>query len=168
VNHPRLVILDELTQGLDPSARRGVWAAIEQLRAGGATVLLVTHELDEAEQLCDRVYAMRGGQILDRGSPAELVDRHGRSTTITFSPTGQAQVQREAWSARLGALPGVDGVSVSEHRVTVRGDRRAIAYVGAALAENGPVPADLSVRVPSLDDALVGLLARAEPKGVLI
>jgi ABC-2 type transport system ATP-binding protein len=162
VNHPRLVILDELTQGLDPSARRGVWAAIDHLRAGGATVLLVTHELDEAEQLCDRVYAMRGGQILDCGPPAELVDRHGRSAMITFSLPGQAECEAGAWCDRLRALPGVDEVGASEHRLTVRGDRRAIAYVGAALAENGSIPADLSVRVPSLEDALVGLLAQAE------
>jgi ABC-2 type transport system ATP-binding protein len=77
VNHARLVILDELTQGLDPAARRNVWAAVEELRTGGTTVLLVTDELDEAERLCDRVVAMRAGRVLDSGSPTELVDRHG-------------------------------------------------------------------------------------------
>src|SRR6266699_512303 len=60
LNRPRLVILDELTQGLDPAARRNVWAAVAQLRDEGTTVLLVTHELDEAEALCSRVIAMRG------------------------------------------------------------------------------------------------------------
>src|SRR5260370_28109483 len=73
VNRPRLVILDELTQGLDPAARRSVWAAVDHLRAEGTTVLLVTHELDEAEQLCDRVLAMRAGRLLDSATPAELV-----------------------------------------------------------------------------------------------
>ena len=85
VNRPPLVILDELTQGLDPAARRSVWAAIEQLRTEGTTVLLVTHELDEAEQLCDRVVAMRAGRVLDAGTPAELVDRYGRSATVSFT-----------------------------------------------------------------------------------
>jgi ABC-2 type transport system ATP-binding protein len=160
VNRPRLVILDELTQGLDPAARRGVWAAIDQLRAGGTTVLLVTHELDEAEQLCDRVYAMRGGQIMDWGSPAELVDRHGSLATIKFSLPSEAA--GDVSVERLRALPGVSEVRASGERVTVRGDRRAIAYVGAALAQHGNVPADLSVQVPSLEDALVGLLERAE------
>src|ERR1700722_8759181 len=63
VNRPKLVILDELTQGLDPAARRGVWSAIDDLRTDETTVLLVTHELDEAEQLCDRVLAMRSGHV---------------------------------------------------------------------------------------------------------
>ena len=82
VNRPRLVILDELTQGLDPSARRSVWAAIDQLRAEGTAVLLVTHELEDAERLCDRVVAMRDGRVLDAGSPAELVDRYGAWATF--------------------------------------------------------------------------------------
>ena len=71
LNRPRLVILDELTQGLDPAARRNVWAAVRQLRAAGTTVLLVTHEMDEAEALCGRINVMRAGRIVDMGTPAE-------------------------------------------------------------------------------------------------
>jgi ABC-2 type transport system ATP-binding protein len=59
LNRPRLVILDELTQGLDPAARRNVWAAVRQLHEEGTTVLLVTHEMDEAEALCGRVVVSR-------------------------------------------------------------------------------------------------------------
>ena len=70
LNRPRLVILDELTQGLDPAARRDVWAAIRQLNDEGTTVLLVTHEMDEAEALCDRVAVMRAGHVIDAGAPA--------------------------------------------------------------------------------------------------
>src|SRR6266480_2658642 len=76
LNSPRLVILDELTQGLDPAARRNVWAAVRQLHDAGTTVLLVTHEMDEAEALCDRIVVMRAGRVLDAGTPTELVDRH--------------------------------------------------------------------------------------------
>ena len=76
LNRPRLVILDELTQGLDPAARREVWSAVAQLRDEGTTVLLVTHELAEAAALCGRIVAMRDGRVLDQGSPAELVARH--------------------------------------------------------------------------------------------
>ena len=160
VNRPRLVILDELTQGLDPAARRGVWAAIDELRRAGTTVLLVTHELDEAEELCDRAVAMRSGRIIDSGTPAELVDRHGRSATITF--TLPAGLRPEA----LDGLPGVTGVAVHARKATVTGDRAAIAEVGALLVQAGPVPGDLSVRVPRLEDALVGLLdtAASTPK----
>jgi hypothetical protein len=76
LNRPRLVILDELTQGLDPAARRGVWDAIRQLHRGGTTVLLVTHEMAEAEALCDRIMVMRAGRVLDAGTPGELLRRH--------------------------------------------------------------------------------------------
>lgn len=155
LNRPRLVILDELTQGLDPAARRTVWKAIDELRDDGVTVLLVTHELDEAEALCDRVVAMRAGRVLDEGTPAALVARHapGATTRFTMSP-GQVA------ALRLDACPGVQGVSVSGDRVTVRGDRCSIAHVGARLVEAGAVPADLAVTVATLEDALVGLLAR--------
>ncbi len=82
LNRPRLLILDLLTQGLDPSARRGVWSAVDRFRRDGVSVLLVTHQLDEAEALCDRVVAMRAGRVLDSGAPAELIDRHGRTATV--------------------------------------------------------------------------------------
>jgi ABC-2 type transport system ATP-binding protein len=155
VNRPRLVILDELTQGLDPAARRGVWAAIDELRGAGTTVLLVTHELDEAEELCDRVVAMRAGRVLDSGTPAELVDRYGRSATITFTMPGGLQLEA------LAGLPNVDSVRVQAGKATVTGHRAAIAEIGALLVQAGPVPADLSVRVPRLEDALVDLLEAA-------
>jgi ABC-2 type transport system ATP-binding protein len=159
VNRPRLVILDELTQGLDPAARRSVWAAIGELRAAGTTVLLVTHELDEAEELCDRVVAMRAGRVLDSGTPAELVDRHGRGATISFTLPGGLHPQT------LAGLPSVNGVRVQAGKATVTGHRTAIAETGALLLRAGPVPADLSVRVPRLEDALVGLLETAAGPG---
>jgi ABC-2 type transport system ATP-binding protein len=159
VNRPRLVILDELTQGLDPAARRGVWAAIDELRGAGTTVLLVTHELDEAEELCDRVVAMRAGQVLDSGTPAELVDRYGQSATITFTMPGGLHPEA------LAGLPGVNGVRVRAGKATVTGHRAAIAEVGALLVQAGPVPSDLSVRVPRLEDALVDLLEAAADSG---
>jgi ABC-2 type transport system ATP-binding protein len=160
LGRPRLVILDELTQGLDPSARRNVWAAVSQLREDGTTVLLVTHELDDAEALCDRVVAMRAGRILDSGPPAALVDRHARRATVRFGLEDVA-----ASAALLDELRDVVGVERVEHaagRATVYGDRRAIAHVGAALVRTCSVPADLSVQIPSLEDALLGLLDGAE------
>jgi ABC-2 type transport system ATP-binding protein len=154
LNRPRLVILDELTQGLDPAARRSVWAAVRQLHDEGTTVVLVTHEMDEAEELCGRVVVMRAGRVLDAGAPADLVDRHAGTATVRFSmPDAPAllldQVRR---------LDGVHEVQRAGSRVTVRGARPVIAYVGAVLVRWGSVPVDLSVHVPSLEDALIGLL----------
>ena len=160
LNQPRLVILDELTQGLDPAARRDVWAAVRQLRAAGTTVLLVTHEMDEAEALCGRINVMRAGRIVDMGTPAELVDRYARRATVSFTmadpPAGLL--------SEVSRLDCVGEVQRAGPRVTVQGDRRMIAYVGAALVRWGPVPADLSVRVPGLEDALLSLLG-AKPAG---
>jgi ABC-2 type transport system ATP-binding protein len=154
LNRPRLVILDELTQNLDPAARRNVWAAVRQLHADGTTVLLVTHEMDEAEALCDRVVVMREGRVLDAGAPADLVDRHAATATIRFSlpdppPPLLDEVRR---------LDGVWSVDQNGPRVAVRGSRRSIAHVGAVLVRWESVPADLNVHIPTLEDALLGLL----------
>lgn len=156
VNRPRLVVLDELTTGLDPAASRNVWAAVEQLRSDGTSVLLVTHQLDEAERLCDEVVALRAGRTLDRGTPRELVDRYGRRATVEFSLAGEP----EAASAceRICRLPGVSEADRKGKRVTLSGDRSIIAYVGADLVAAGQIPEDLSVRIPTLEDALVELL----------
>jgi ABC-2 type transport system ATP-binding protein len=154
LNRPRLVILDELTQGLDPAARRNVWDAIRQLHADGTTVLLVTHEMVEAEALCDRIVVLRDGRALDSGTPAELVARHANVAMVHFTWADPPA----ALLQELRALDGVREVRRSAARVTVVGRRAVIAYVGAVLVRSGHVPADLDVQVPSLDDAMLTLL----------
>ncbi len=157
LNRPGLVILDELTQGLDPAARRTVWAAVGQLHEAGTTVLLVTHELDEAEVLCGRVVAMRDGRVLDVGAPAELVDRHSHWATVSFGLPFDDPLASPLLD-ELGRLDGVRRVERLGERVSVHGDRTIVAHVGAALVRSGPVPWDLSVEMPDLEDALLGLL----------
>ena len=159
LNRPRLVILDELTQGLDPAARRDVWAAVHQLHEAGTTVLLVTHEMDEAEALCGRVVIMRAGRAIDAGTPAELVGRHARQATVRFAAPDQPSLATPLLTD-LRAVEGVTAVECSGGRVAVHGDRRSIAHVGAALVRWGWVPGDLSVHIPDLEDALLGLLDR--------
>lgn len=160
LNRPRLVVLDELTQGLDPAARREVWSAVRQLREAGTTVLLVTHELDEAEALCQRVVAMRAGKVLDAGTPALLVARHAGWATVRFGPT---LAQPDVDPAELDRLPGVTQASVVDGEVTVRGERQVIAQVGAWLVARGPVPDDLRVELPDLESALLSLLEAPPP-----
>jgi ABC-2 type transport system ATP-binding protein len=154
LNRPRLVILDELTQGLDPAARRDVWDAIRSLRDAGTTVLLVTHYMEEAEALCDRVAVMDRGRVLDSGSPAQLVDRHAPWATVSFSGL-------PSMCAALGALPGVGEVRALGSSLEVHGDRRMIAHVGAYLVGRGDVPDDLRVVTPDLEQAVIALLAPA-------
>jgi ABC-2 type transport system ATP-binding protein len=159
LNQPRLVILDELTQGLDPAARREVWSAVAQLRDAGSTVLLVTHELDEAEALCERVVAMRDGRVLDQGTPAELVARHAGAAAVRFGLPARHDTAVAAALQELNRLPGVQGVTREHGQIVVRGRREVIAHVGAWLvARPEPVPADLRVDVPDLEAALLTLL----------
>lgn len=157
LNSPRLVILDELTQGLDPAARRTVWAAVRQLHESGTTVLLVTHEMDEAEALCDRVVVMRGGRVIDTGTPAELVDRYARTAVVRFSLPELSAVMLD----ELCQLDCVRDLERVGPRVTVAGDRQIIAHVGATLVRHGTVPADFGVTIPDLEEAVLTMLAEA-------
>ena len=161
LNRPRLVILDELTQGLDPAARRDVWDAIRSLREGGTTVLLVTHYMDEAEALCDRVAVMQDGRVLDVGTPAHLVGRHAPWATVRFGMT--------ASGVPIDALRAVEGVSYVRRtgvQVEVRGDRQMIAHLCCALVHCGGVPADLGVVMPDLEEAVIALLAGRDDRAL--
>src|SRR5262249_51656545 len=153
LNRPRLVVLDELTQGLDPAARRDVWDAIRALRDAGTTVLLVTHYTDEAEVLCDRVVVLDEGHIVDSGTARELIDRHGRWATVRFSSPIAAELALE-----LEQVPGIRALHREASKLGLYGDREMVAHVGAALVSRDAVPADLHVAMPNLEDAIVALL----------
>jgi ABC-2 type transport system ATP-binding protein len=159
VNEPEIVFLDELTQGLDPAARRVVWGLVQQIRDRGTTVVLVTHLTEEAEVLCDRVVVMRDGRLAAQGSPAELVDGHGPGIGVSFTDP-------HAEAAGLRSVPGVRSVGISGSRVELRGDREMLTYVGAHLVETSrargtPAPTDLHVDQPRLEDVLLELIGRA-------
>jgi ABC-2 type transport system ATP-binding protein len=162
LNRPELVILDELTQGLDPAARREVWSAVTRLRDAGTTVLLVTHEVAEVEATCERVVVMREGRVVDQGTPGALVARHGGPTVVRFTiPTGSRSTPTDA-RAQLERLPGVDTVELVGERAVLRGARPIIAHAGAWLVASGAVPEDLHVEVPGLEAALLALLDDGE------
>jgi ABC-2 type transport system ATP-binding protein len=153
LNRPSVVFFDELTQGLDPLARAEVWAAIREVREGGCTVVLVTHFMDEAEALCDRVAVMRAGRLVDIGSPADLISRHARSTSVAFTPPISFD------PAALAGLPGVDRVEREGERIRLVGTNELIAPVCAAsLGDDGLGPPDLRVHHPDLEDALISLV----------
>jgi lipooligosaccharide transport system ATP-binding protein len=100
LNEPRVLILDEPTTGLDPQARHAIWTRIRGLRAHGTTVLLTTHYMEEASQLCDRVVVMDGGKILLEGAPLELVEREVGRTVVEAWNYGEDFVRF------VRALPG--------------------------------------------------------------
>ena len=153
LNDPEVVFLDELTQGLDPNARRAVWRLIEQVRDAGATVVLVTHFMEEAEVLCDRVAVVDAGRVVDTGTPAELIERHGEGVRMRFA----ADEADQTW---LRELPAVRRVDFERGEVTVFGRSPMIAHVGAALVARGSVPDDIRVDQPSLEHAVLRLIGR--------
>ncbi len=151
VNRPRVVFLDELTQGLDPAARRETWRLVRRVREHGTTVVLVTHYMDEAEQLCDRVGVLVGGRLRACGTPAQLIAGVGGSYRTRFSCRDSATV------TGLDGVPGVHSVTHDGSAVDIVGAASAGVHVAAELARRGTIPDDFLVTGPSLEDVFVAL-----------
>ncbi len=150
VNNPEVVFLDEMTAGLDPAARRVAWDLIRSIRDRGTTVVLVTHFMDEAENLCDRVAVVDRGKIVASDTPQGLVARYTSRVRVIFS-TDAADL---AWLERVA---GVSRVTRKGPRVEVEGSGPVLALTAAALVEHGIVPADLRVEQPTLEDVFLKL-----------
>lgn len=151
VSRPRVVFLDELTQALDPSARRETWRLVRRVREHGATVVLVTHDMDEAERLCDRVAVVNDGRVVASGTPAALVARHAGGVRVRFSCPEAAALEG------LERVPGVHEVAHEGARAEVACDAGAAVPVVAALFARGLAPDDLAVERPSLESVFVAL-----------
>jgi len=150
VGRPRLVFLDELTQNLDPVGRRRTWDVIRRVRDGGTTVVLVTHDVEEAERLCDHVVVLDRGRVVADGTPASIVDELGGTTTVSFTDA-------DLDVATLRRLPGVERVDRHGPEVRVTGTGPVLAHVGARLVVLGRPPLDLRAQRPSLEDRFVSL-----------
>jgi ABC-2 type transport system ATP-binding protein len=148
VNEPRLVFLDEMTTGLDPLSRRETWGLIRKIRANGTTVVLVTHFMDEAETLCDRIAVIDDRRVVALDTVAGLIDRYGGPTTVTFS-TDAADV------GFLDRIPGVTGVHREGMKVEVSGTGALLIDVAMALGEHGITPTDVDVKRASLEDVFL-------------
>ena len=158
ISEPRLVVLDEMTTGLDPAARRVAWDLVAAVRERGTTVILVTHFMDEAQRLCDRLAVLLDGHVVARGTTTELIASQHRSSVVRFTaPAG----------ADLGFLPLVAGVKkvAPEHgdQVTIVGDGPLLARVAHALVDRGIEPENLRVELPTLEDAYLALTTRTTP-----
>ncbi len=152
VNAPQLVFLDEMTTGLDPAARRATWELIERIRDHGTTVVLVTHFMDEAERLCDRLAVVQGGRVIASGTPGQLVAAHSDGVTVRFSTPEAVDF--------LDRIPGVASVQRRGAAVTVRGEPAIVARVGRALSESGIEPDDMDVVRPTLEDVYLRLVGQ--------
>ncbi len=158
VNNPELVFLDEPTTGMDPAARRSLWELIRGLQARGRTVLLTTHYMEEAEELCDRIAIMDHGKILEMGTVRELISRRFHERTVHFDRLDGVT------DDDLRTLDGVTRVAHEDSTATLLYTRDIAGTIGAllALAEaRGTEPHGLGIRSPSLEDVFLDLTGRA-------
>ncbi len=153
VNEPELVLLDEPTTGLDPQARHLVWERLFRLKQQGVTLVLTTHYMDEAEQLCDRLVVMDGGKIVAEGSPRALIERYSTREVVELRFAAESQ---EVFADKLAGLG---------ERLEVLPDR-VLLYVSdgdAAVADvhrRALSPASVLVRRSSLEDVFLHLTGR--------
>ncbi len=152
VNNPKLVFLDEMTTGLDPAARRIAWDLIDRIRQRGTTVVLVTHFMDEAERLCDRIAVFRQGRIIADGTPQQLVDAHAGEATVHFT----TDVADLSW---LADTRGVERIARTGSHVSVHGSGPLLAFTAASLVQHGIAPLDLRTERKTLEDAFLALTA---------
>jgi len=150
INNPELVFLDEMTTGLDPSARRIAWDLIRKIRERGRTIVLVTHFMDEAESLCDRLLVFSNGEIVAEGSPQGLIEEYGGGVRIRF----EAPSDILDW---LGGIRLVESVSVDRNQYTVTGSGPVVAHVAAELVSRGIVPPDLRTERATLEEVFLNL-----------
>ena len=154
VNEPDMLLLDEPTTGLDPQARHLLWDRLFRLKQQGVTLVLTTHYMDEAEQLCDRLVVMDGGRIVAEGSPRELIARalhpRGRRAALRASASTRrcaGKVERPRRAGRGAARP-----AAALHRRR-RGGRRQVH-------ERGLEPVAVLVRRSTLEDVFLRLTGR--------
>jgi lipooligosaccharide transport system ATP-binding protein len=154
INQPELVLLDEPTTGLDPQARHLVWERLWQLKRQGVTLVLTTHYMDEAEQLCDRLVIMDQARIVAQGSPTELIARHASPEVVELR--FHTAEEREAAEPRVAHLS--DRVEPLHDRILVYtddGDR-----VAALVEADGVKPAATLVRRSTLEDVFLTIAGR--------
>jgi len=161
VGDPELLFLDEPTTGLDPQARRQLWDLIDELRNAGRTIILTTHYMEEAEQLCERVGIMDHGKVIALGSPRELVASMGVDHVVEFSTDGDGHAA-VVDPAVLRGLDGVRDVRVSDGaiRLQVTQLHQAVPALLAELERVGVPLAELRTHSATLEDVFVGLTGR--------
>lgn len=158
VGNPKIAILDELTTGLDPEARRETWDLIDGVRKRGVTIILVTHFMDEAERLCDRLAMIYNGRIIALDTPEAVASTSGgkRLRFIPSSLVGDSEFM---------SIPGVVSIERKEKYVTVNGTGDLAANVIYALSDMGVRVSDIEATGGNLDAAFVSLSRENEKMG---
>ena len=152
INDPELLLLDEPTTGLDPQARHVVWERLFRLKQQGVTLVLTTHYMDEAEQLCDRLVVMDHGRIAAEGSPAQLIAEHSSREVVELR---FAELDHEDHASALG---GIGRLEVLPDRLLLYVDDGDAALV--AVHARGVTPTSVLIRRSTLEDVFLRLTGR--------
>jgi len=160
VSRPELLFLDEPTTGLDPQSRRQLWEVVTRFRAGGGTVLLTTHYMEEAERLCDRVAIMDHGKVIAHGTPAALIASLGAEHVVEFALADGTGL--DAITEELAAIPGVRATRPVADRIalTVTEVHRAVPALMSLLERRGVELSYLTTHHATLEDVFVVMTGR--------
>lgn len=153
IGRPKIALLDELSTGLDPRSRRAVWELVEEARDDGTTIILVTHLMEEAQRLCDRLALINGGRVTALDTPDGLVRSSAAPTMMAFSPSRSIDL------GPLRTLPGVASVSDRPDRVELVGNDDSVTAALSWLNAHDITPGRLRVIESTLDDAYLTLTA---------
>jgi ABC-2 type transport system ATP-binding protein len=151
IGAPKIAVLDEMTTGLDPQARRDAWQLIEKVRDRGVTIMLVTHFMEEAERLCDRVALIDAGRVVALDTPAGLTARARGGKRVRFLPSAPFD------DRLLSGLAEVTALERDGRYVVVTGNGELVNAVLFALAAAGVIAHDVQLDSSTLEDAFVRL-----------
>jgi ABC-2 type transport system ATP-binding protein len=154
IGQPKVAVLDEMTTGLDPQARLDTWELIEKSRKRGTTIILVTHYMEEAERLCDRVGLIDHGRIIALDTPEGLAEKVTGGKQVRFVPSKPFDDQL------LKALPEVKTIEYQGKHVKVVGSGQLVNAIIQTLAQNGIEALDIQSEGATLEDAFVKLTGR--------
>jgi ABC-2 type transport system ATP-binding protein len=154
VNDPQVVFLDELTTGLDPQARRHTWELVRAIREQKKTVILVTHFMDEAESLCDRIAIVDRGRVVALDTPQQLIQKVQGGSRVRFTKVGSYQ------DSLLEQVAGVTRIDHVGNEVVVYGEGALLAHIATRLAEYNIAPADLRADRANLEDVFLSLTGK--------
>jgi ABC-2 type transport system ATP-binding protein len=156
VNDPEVLFLDEPTTGLDPQARHNVWSIVEKLRDHGKTIILTTHYMEEAEQLCGRLAIIDRGSIIAMDTPENITNCAALDTSIEFSTS----IELNGWMSKMLSIEKVNHGSVNRYSINTKAVPSVLKDLTNLCSDNNIELKNISVRKATLEDVFLAMTGR--------